>query len=437
MPLRRWAASALLMSTPWLAWPGAQAAQAVQMPPATRAQIEADAAEAALALLRLAQTPGMALISWTQGIERHPAEVQRLLEQLMQQADRHMAWSPSLYTYRDVTLLQQQLHDSLGEDVKPEQAPLRAWLAARVAMLPALQRPFSADFASDAREPLRASVLGDLSSLLQQRQARANAQLGVPAATASAGLSPSYFSQGRWAIGWAGGPLAERRKAPPGEGAPYVIAFDGGDVASLAGVFEMAKAQRVAVKASFGVLTGSGHELAQAQPAAQGGIETLRLETRLAAWAVTETGLQPATIRKAVYSGGACAGETPEGTQVEGTLPRSMTGAPLAVFASSAALDPSRARVSVQRRRFLAPLIDLFENTLTDRQTLTVDLDGDGVPDLRVLISTDKAVSRAPLPRKVGYRTVAGWYANDEYVLEANIDGRWQQLSRYAVKTCT
>ncbi len=72
-------------------------------------------------------------------------------------------------------------------------------------------------------------------------------------------------------------------------------------------------------------------------------------------------------------------------------------GALLAVFASSAPIDPSRVRVQVQRRTFLAPLWDLFENTLTDRQTLAVDLDADGVPDLRVVISNDSAhTARAP-----------------------------------------
>lgn len=66
-----------------------------------------------------------------------------------------------------------------------------------------------------------------------------------------------------------------------------------------------------------------------------------------------------------------------------------------------------------------------------------VDLDGDGVPDLRVLISSDTAVGQGPPLKRVGYQTVAGWYANDVYQLEANVDGQWRVLSRYAVVTCT
>lgn len=402
--------------------------------PVTRQQIEAEAAEAALALMRL---PGgdaaSGPYSWTSGIERRVPETRRLLDALMQQAERHLALSPTLYTYRDVHALLRQLRDGMGSDERPELAPLRAWAAARIATLPALRAAFSADFAKDPREPFPGSVLGELAVALERRQARARSRLGDRPAL---GVAPSYFSQGRWALGWAGGPLARAQKRVP-EGAPYTITFDGKDVSDLAGVFEMAKQQRAAVKASFGVLKGEGNELVQAQAGATGAVETLRLDTRLAAWAVTEKGLLPATIRKVGFFGGACVGEATEGTEAEVLLPDAPGGALLAVFASSAPIDPAKARVTVQRRRFLAPLWDLFENTLTDRQTLSVDLDGDGVPDLRVLISSDTAVGQGLPLRRVGYQTVAGWYANDVHQLEANVDGQWRVLSRYAVVTCT
>jgi hypothetical protein len=314
-------------------------------------------------------------------------------------------------------------------------APLRAWVDARIAALPALRAAFTADFAKDPREPFQGSVLGELSALLERRQARARGRLGdrpVPAP-----LAPSYFSQGRWAVGWAGGPLASAGKPVPGEGTPYAITFDGRDVAELADVFEMAKQQRASVRARFGVLNGEGHELTQAQAGAAGGVETLSLDTRIAAWGITDKGLLPAVVRKVSFSGGACAGETPDGTRAEVMLRQPPGGPLLAVFASSSPLDPAQVRVQTERRSFLAPLWDLFENTLTDRVTMTVDVDGDGVADLRVVLSSDTAVGQMPPPRRVAYRPVAGWYANDVYSLEANVDGRWRVLSRYAVTTCT
>jgi hypothetical protein len=403
--------------------------------PVTRTQIEAEAAEAGLALLRLAGDRGVGSRSWTSEIERQVPEARRLLDLLVQQAERHLALSPTLYTYSDLQALLRQLRSAIGDEARPELAPLRAWAEARIAALPALQPAFTTDFALAPREPFPGSVLGELGATLARRQARARGRLGdrpEPPAVA-----PSYFSQGRWAVGWAGGPLAQARKPVPGEGTPYGITFDGRDLGELAGVFEMAKQQRAAVKANFGVLKDGGHELSWARPGAAGFVETLRLDTRLAAWAVTEKGLLPASIRKVSFSGGACAGETPDGTGAEVMLPQPPAGVLLAVFASSAPLDPARARVTVQRRRFLAPLWDLFENTLTDRLTLTVDLDGDGVPDLRVVVSSDTAVGQGAAPMRVGYLAVGGWYANDVYQLEANVDGQWRVLSRYAVSTCT
>lgn len=404
--------------------------------PVTRVQIETEAADAALALLRLAGDQGESSRSWTAQIERQAPELRRLAELLLQQAERHLALSPTLYTYRDVNALLRQLRDAIGDGNRPELAPLRDWASARIAALPALQAAFTADFAKDPREPLPGSVLGELAAVLERRQARAWGRLGDRPMPST--LAPSYFSQGRWAVGWAGGPLAQARKPVAGEGTPYAITFDGKDVAELAGVFEMAKQQRAAVKARFGVLKGEEHELTQALPHAGGGFETLRLDTRLTAWAVTERGLLPASIRSVSFSGGACSGETPDGTAAGVLLPQPPGGPLLAVFASSAPVDPAKARVTVQRRRFLAPLWDLFENTLTDRQTLTVDLDGDGVPDLRVLVSSDTAVGQLPPPLlRVGLQPVGGWYANDVYMLEANVDGRWRVLSRHAVVTCT
>jgi hypothetical protein len=403
----------------------------LQRAPVTLGQIEGDTTEAALALLR--QQPQ----AWTSGIERDPVETRRLIEALLQQFDRHFAYSPSLLTYRDINAVLSRLRDEVGGlRERAELAPLAQLLDSRIAQLPALRAAFDADFANDPRQPIRRSALGGVASLLDSRQARLRERLDDRRRVTE--IAPSYFAQGRWAIGWAGGPLAQAQKPAAGEAARFALSFDGAGVWELSGTVEMAKQQRAAVRAEWGSLTGEAVGLSQAQNNAASAVDTLRLETRLQAWGITERGLVPATVRGAGYFGGACANEgDSQKTRADVEFSAPVPGALLAVFASSAPIDPSRVRVHVQRRSVLAPLWDLFENTLTDRQTLTVDLDADGVADLRVVVSNDSAVGLAPQRQLVAYRNVAGWYANDVYSLEANVDGAWRMLSRYSVSTCT
>ena len=85
--------------------------------------------------------------------------------------------------------------------------------------------------------------------------------------------------------------------------------------------------------------------------------------------------------------------------------------------------------------------------TLTHEVLAEVDLDGDGVPDARTVISQDREISQAPWldPSRAlstgwdpaALRRAGGWYAHDLYQLEANEQGWWRVLSRYNVVTCT
>lgn len=393
--------------------------------PVTRAQVEAEAAEAALAVLRLGT-----LDAWTTAFTKDAAETRRQLDALLTQFDRHFALSPSLHTYREADALLRQLATNRGDD-----EALRPWLAARGAQLAAMRAGIAGDYARDLREPLQHGALGALAALVDRRQAKARAKLGERALPRP--LAPSFFGPGRWAIGWAGGPLAGASPAKGGDGTHYGVVFDASNVAALAPLLEMAKAQRAAVRATWGELKPEGHELVQARPSAGGAVETLRLDTRLAAWAVTPQGLRPAQLLGAQYEGGACAGEDGR-TQADVHLPGTPPERVLAVFATNVPLDATRATVKVEKRRFLAPLWDLFENSLTERETMSVDLDGDGVPDLRVVVSQDSAVGQSGAgPQRVALRRTGGWYANDVFSLEANVGGEWQLLSVYAVVTCT
>lgn len=396
----------------------------LQRAPVTRAQVESDATAAGLALLRLG-----GIDDWTSAFTRDAPEARRQLEQLFTQLDRHFALSPSLHVYREADALTAQLAPQ-----QPEQEAQRPLHTARLAQLAAMRAAFSADFARDPRETVPHGALRPLAALIDQRQARLREGLGERPLPRP--LAASFFGGERWAMGWAAGPLATALPGRGPDGVPHAVRFDGTGVVSLAPVFEMAKAQRAAVRATWGRLKAGGHELAQAAPGAAGHVETLRLDTRLGAWAVTADGLRPAQVLGAQFEGGACSGEgasTHADVRVAGS-----TETPLAVFATNAPLDPARAKVQLEKRRFLAPLSDLFENTLTERVTLTVDLDADGVPDLRVVISQDTAVGQGRAgPRRVAMRPVAGWYAHDVYSLEANVEGEWKPLSVYQVVTCT
>lgn len=435
----RWggAARRVAVLAVWVAAPCA--AEPAPRPTPALAQLDAQVTEAASALLRSAAESGGTTPDWSAALRQQPqgAAIGRVAA-LLDAIERHHAYSPSLYAYGDFNALLRRLNPGeLAEAAaaNPAVEPLRRMVDARVARLGALRRTLSADFRATPRDPVARSSFGGFAELLDRRQARARARLGD---RTRPGPPPSHFRDGGWVIGWAGGPLAQRLKSDTAGSARYALSFEAYGVWDLAGVVEMAKQHRAAVRAQFGTLNREQADLTQTVASIDGRLETLTLDISLPAYGVTATGLVAGRLQRAAFQGDPCAGEGASRTRVEVAFPQAVTGDLLALVVTSAPLEVAKARVKVERRSFLSPLLDLFENTLTERQTVTVDVDGDGVDDLRVMLSNDGAVSRAPpgAPR-MALKTVAGWYANNVYLLEANIDGGWRTLSRYNVTTCT
>ena len=139
-----------------------------------------------------------------------------------------------------------------------------------------------------------------------------------------------------------------------------------------------------------------------------------------------------------VFAGDACsagAGDTAAEFVFAKPLPANVHG----VVISSAPIDAAHAKVTVRKRSFLGPLLS-DENTLTNETVVEVDLNGDGIADLRSRVSTDASVSRFDgRGSREGARFVhvGGWYAYDIESLEVNENGRWRMLSIYDVVTCT
>lgn len=417
--------------------------------PVTLAQIEAEVAEHILALHRLAgEGAGRGSFSvWGEVMARQPAEARRLLEALFQQVDRHFALSPSMRTYADADGFISLLRKQLPPPGEPGPEPIRQLLDSRVALLPAMRQALSADFAGQSLEPVRRSLTGTLASLVERRQSgkgrskRRGDTMESPAPASGAGEAPpavSFFSQGRWAAGWAGGPMAQHLAGPLGEGAAYALRYNGYGPWTVSDVIEMAKVHHAAVNTRFGVPAfGTEADLSQTPANAEGRVDTVTVATQLVAWGITDRGLVRGSLRKIAFGGDSCSGESARHTAAEVVFDAPVSGPLHGVFLSSAPIDAAKARVLVSKRRFLAPLFDLWENTLTETTRVRVDLDGDGVPDLRVVVSEDSAVADGPRVLRVGLQRVAGWYANNVYSMEANEDGRWRTLSLYDVVTCT
>jgi hypothetical protein len=268
---------------------------------------------------------------------------------------------------------------------------------------------------------------------VQQRAAR-NA-LELPA-------SPSFFQQDKWAIGWAGGgSLVKRRRAAEAQGVVYGVGFDGINVLALADVYEMAKVQRLPVKVQFKALTGG--DLSQMGKAPDGTYRGAIVQLGMPVWAITASGLVKGTLRQVSFGGDACS-DSSGGTSAELVFPQPVRETIQAVFVTNAVVDPAKAKVQLRKRAF----IEGGGDTLTGRVDVSVDIDGDGVADLRTVVSTDREISfhsgggfvQAAWPqggRSPYLRRVAGWYGNDVFTLEANMGDGWRVLSFYNVVTCT
>jgi len=411
--------------------------------PLTLEQIEMEAAKEVLAFNRATLRTGSDYynhsIPNTQGLYKS-------FDALFTLLDRHFAISPSLYTYADYNRLLLVL-----QSAPPEMSNLAN---SRLGQLAAMRDALSQDFTTRNLPPVRHAIGERLDLLLQQRRfgdavqkaepQGAGAETSLSRGIAQPAEKASFFTGKKWAAGWAGGGMVSRMRVRESEGFVYSVGFDGTGPWALADVYEMAKSLRVPVKATFSKMEAEDSSLSVMLDTSGRGPETLILDLRMPIWAITAQGLVAGTVRRVSFGGDACTsgGKVPTAAEVVFSKPvKGIHG----IFATNASIDPAKAVISVRNRTFLGPL-DSDENTFTQRVDMSVDLDGDGVADLRTVVSNDSSVGSTSgngfmhalaRPGDGHFRRVAGWYANDVFMLQSNEDGWWRTLSRYDVVTCT
>ncbi|HEX8962440.1 MAG TPA: SH3 domain-containing protein [Rhodocyclaceae bacterium] len=384
-----------------------------------------------------------------------PKASRELAERLFSQLERRFTLSPSLHTVADYDSLLGWLNR--GQASPADDPGLKVTIQSHGQGLARMRQQLARTDTTlpwpDAHYPATATLRTILSRRLPGSAARRGERRAEALARSTNDAAPapraSLFRDGAWAIGWAGGPLAHRQSRRDAEGVVYSIGFDGPSYRTLAALYEMAKSQRIAVQLEFKSVSGKG-ELSQSAAIADGGPEGLVLRTHLPVWGITEKGLVPGILRHASYGGDECSASENRSlpTRVEVVFAHAPRGDIHGVFATNVAFDPASARVTTRKRTFLSPLTDRFENTLTHRVDMQVDIDGDGIDDLRTVVSQDVSVGQAEDPAwlrgaiAAGFdprwlHAAAGWYAYNVYMLQANQDGWWQPLSVYNLVTCT
>lgn len=367
---------------------------------------------------------------------------------------RHFTLTPSLHAWGDHAGLLEKLGVQRRDAKDPEVPAWQKLLLAEYEQSRQMRRALSRDF---GRQP--AEVLSHPPSTVINLQlaARSSTEFQLdPARMTALGLgrwggqapSASFFKPGTLLAGFAGGPLVSRLKARDAEGVVYRVRYDARSAAALADLYEIAKARGLAVQARWNDAALEA-DLSRALTDEERRVAQLDLRLRLPVWVVTEAGLLPAVLRRATYGSDACgASDKPDDlqSQAEIVLPQPVRGSILAVLATTAPVDAARARVTPQKQTRLRA--NPFGDWLAHRVDASVDLDGDGVPDLRTVVSTDhRTVGQAPWLDPAGM-LADGWkpaylhrvdnlYAEDLYQLEANEQGWWRVLSRYNLATCT
>jgi hypothetical protein len=381
-----------------------------------------------------------------------PLDQAQELNRLFRQIERHFALSPSLYAYNDYEMLYETVKEHSKNLENQDLTPLFQ-LPAHAAKLQAMLRDLSrssweGDSITVRHSIVRGVVVSDRVWMGERYLDRFVISPGEPMPD-EGGVSDwdffksagtSFFGRGKWAVGWVGGPRIGRvhGSRPP----VYRAGFNnGGNAPLLSGVYEMVKAHRLPVKVN---LAATDIEQESSDPPLKK--EALALETNLPIWAITASGLVQGRLRRAALGSddSACWG-SPGFAEIE--FDRPIDKRIYGVFATNADFDPALAKIVVNDRTFLeGSMLGGEGSTLTYREEASVDLDGDGVADLRVLLSTDHSAHRDDAhalhvsftkARRGGFRRVAGWYAYDTYLLLANEDGQWRLLSRYNLVTCT
>lgn len=427
--------------------------------PLSLEKIEIEVTQTALAINRLLLSRDSL---GTSGLryDKNPPELRPALEKILNLLERHFAISPSLYTYGDYNdLLNTLLNGTGGESKDQELKAIRQLAEARIAQLGLMRAQLTQNYAQLAVRPVRHPINHRLNLLLTQRRHGDPAGRGklpnppdfserVKAGETGPAQASSFFRKEVWAVGFAGGRMVSRMRGRSGQGVAYSVGFDGQGPWVLADVYEMAKVQGSAVKAQFAPikLRDGEVDLSYSLPTAGRGRESLVLELSLPVWAVTEQGLFEGKLRKVSFGGDACSGDSGVPTAAEVVFPAPVKGEIQAVFATNGKVNPGQAVVSLQQKTYLGSLKHRFESTITRRVDSRIDIDGDGIIDLRTVISLDQDVGLSlaegfKLVRYVGpghyFRKVDNWYANDVFQLQANVDGWWQTLSRYNLQTCT
>jgi hypothetical protein len=366
---------------------------------------------------------------------------------------RHFALAPSLHAWGDHAGLLERVRGNAGNDQDKDAAAWERLIDSEFEQSGKMRAALSRDF---GKAPAEVLMHPPSTAINVQLAARSSREFKLdPARMTALGLgrwggrapAASFFKPETLVAGFAGGPLVSRLRARDPEGVVYQVSYDARSAAALADLYEIAKARGLAVKASW--REGGQGGLSSSLANAKGHVDQLELRLRLPVWVVTERGLLPGVLRAASYGSDACgASDKPEDfkSRAEIVLPQPARGDLLAVFATTASVDINRARVLPRRETRLdspGPM-----GTLTHRVDASVDLDGDGVPDLRTVISDDHEVTQAPWldPARAlaqqswqpaWLRRAAGWYGNNLYQLEANEQGWWRVLSRYNLVTCT
>ncbi|MDR0673527.1 MAG: SH3 domain-containing protein [Zoogloeaceae bacterium] len=385
-----------------------------------------------------------------------PGEEARILEALFMRIERHFALSPSLYAYNDYRALFREAARRGAEN--PEfQLPARE--KKRAAMLRELSRQSWEGNFSTVRQTVVTSGVGKtLRKLRSERRwdkipyhlpeyrglgEGGNPEFGDSAEESSnetflAPSKASFFSQGKWAIGWAGGPMIRRRHGsyPP----TYLVKFsNGGNEFVFNNVYEMAKALKAPVDVSSVML------LADEYGSNTGASEVPLLKTKLPVWAITSNGLVAGNLQQARLGpdDSACFG-SPGSAEI--VFERPLKGRIYGVFASNAPIDPALAKITARNETLLrGDFLGDERARLTHSEDAYVDIDGDGVADLSITLSTDNAANLEPSRpchavfngNPGGFLRVAGYYDHNVYSLLVNEDGRWRALFLYDLVTCT
>jgi hypothetical protein len=249
----------------------------------------------------------------------------------------------------------------------------------------------------------------------------------------------SVFSRADEVAGWArmSEPFSSAMRARRTPTAQYAVDFDGPSLAALSPVYELAKHLRKNVTVELSNHPTGGPE--QAAPLLD--INTAVLTADLPAYAITRSGLTAGKFTRIGFFGGACSDRQP--TAAEFTFAAAVDNVVLAVFVTGANIDTKRARVRVAEQIFPSFGDEINNDAIRKRVTYTVDLNGDGIAELRGVSQRDTEPDNDDIYRMrgsyfptPGLVPAAGWYADDFDYLDANIGGRWLRLSTYHVATC-